>query len=356
MNRSFLGVAAAAVISVLASGCVIVGGNSGARGDITVLWSFNGQGCVFVPQVQSVRVIIPGAALANNGIYPCMSDNVAGITLQNFRGGLYTVTVEGLDSAGRVIYQGSAPVRVNGDVAVSINLTALQSATGSALISWTFPNNLACAQVGDVASGRAVSRIQVSVDGSAATPVDCARGNATAANPAAAITIDNLTGGAHTVDLIAQDNQGFSYLRATHTVTVNPGGSVAGTFQMQWIVGSLPLRWSFLNAGIAITCQQANVQSVFVNFRNQTTQRYVFIDAAGNPTAGQQVNCVSANQLQGTFFPFFEVGNFEVYLQAPVGGSTYVYQSGRSGTVPVLQVQAGVFAQSEAMGQEIVLQ
>lgn len=359
MNRSLLSLATAAVISMLASACIIVPGGGGGRlaGDITVVWSFNGQPCMFVPNIQSVRVVIPGARLENNGVYPCMQNNVAGITLRNFRGGSYNVTVEGLDAGGRVVYQGTSTVIVDGNVSVSVNLTPIQGATGSAMISWVFPNNLACAQIGDVAGNRPVSRMSVSIDGATPQSVDCARGNATAANPSAAIIIDNLTGGAaHTIDLLAQDSTGFSYLRATNTVTVNPGGSVAGTFQMQWIVGSLPIRWSFLNQGVTITCQQAQVTSVFVNFRNQTTQRYVFVDGAGNPTAGQQVPCTSPNNIQGTFFPYFEAGNFEVYLQAPITGNAYTYQSGRTGGVPVLQVMPGVFAQSEAMGQQVVLQ
>ncbi|MBL8920897.1 MAG: hypothetical protein JNJ54_18685 [Myxococcaceae bacterium] len=359
MTRSLHSLAAVVLVSVLSSGCIIVGGGGGSNraGDITVLWSFNGQPCMFVPQVQTVRVSIPGARLENNGLYPCIQNNVAGITLYNFRGGRYDVTVEGLDATGRVIYAGSSSLVVNGDVSVSVTLQPTANATGSALISWVFPNNLACNQVGDVAGGRTVSRVLVSIDSATAQPIDCVRGNQTAASPQAAITIDNLTGGAaHTIDLIAQDSTGFSYLRATHSVTVTPGGSVAHTFQMQWIVGSLPIRWTFLNQGVTLTCTQANVPSVFVNFRNQQTQRYVFADAQGNPTAGQQVPCTSPNNLQGTFFPYFEAGNYEVYLQAPIMGNSYTYQSGRTGGVPVLQVQAGVFAQSEAMGQQVVLQ
>jgi hypothetical protein len=350
MNRSILSVAAAALISLMASGCIIVAGNN-RSGDITLLWSFNGQTCMFVPQIQSVRVIIPGAQLQNNGVFPCMTNNVAGITLRNFRGGTYQVTVEGLDSAGRVIYQGSSSVLVNGNVSASVNLTPIQGATGTALISWVFPGNLACAQIGDVGGG--LSRMLISIDNATATPFDCARGNATAANPSAAVTIDNLTGGvAHTIDLLAQDSSGFNYLRATNSVTINTGGSIAGQFQMQWIVGSLPMRWSFLNNGVTITCAQAQVTSVFVNAKNTQTQRYVFVDGSGNPTAGQQVPCVSANNLQGTFFPYFEAGTYEISLQAPVSGNAYIYRA----TAPAIQVQAGVFAQSEAMGQQLVLQ
>ncbi|MER2561956.1 MAG: hypothetical protein ABTQ32_14610 [Myxococcaceae bacterium] len=352
MNRSFLSVATAAVISLLASGCIIVGNNRLA-GDITVVWSFNGQTCLFVPQVQSVRVTIPGAQLQNNGIYPCMSNNVAGITLLNFRGGTYNITVEGLDSAGRVVYRGTTSAVVDGNVSVSVNLLPQQGATGSAIISWVFPNNLACGQVGDVAGGRPVSRMSVSIDNATPSIVDCTRGNPTAANPSAAITIDNLTG-SHVIDVIAMDSANFPYLRATNTITAMVGGAAANTLQLQWVVGSLPLRWSFLNQGVTITCQQAQVTQVYVNFRNQQTQQLVFSDNNG---AGPAIPCVSTNNIQGTFWPYFAAGNYDVFVQAPITGGAYTYKTQQTApNIPVLQVQAGVFAQSEAMGQQLVLQ
>jgi hypothetical protein len=358
MNRTFLNIVAAACISMLTSGCIIVGGGSGqGRGDINLLWTFNGQTCMFVPQVQSVRVTIPGAQLQNNGIYPCMTANVAGINLRNFRGGSYEVTVDGLDSANRVIYSATVTVVVNGNVTASVNLIPTQAATGEVLASWTFPGNAPCAQVGDVATGRVVSRILVSVDGSQPSVVDCMRGNATAANPGAMVTVENLSPGPHVFDLIGQDSVGFSYVRATNTVTVTGGGAVAAQFQLNWTVGSLPLRWSLVNGSTTISCAQANVPFVFVNLRNQQTQRYVFADAQGNPTAGQQLPCLNTTiNLQGAVFSFLEAANYEVYIQAPVMGSTAAYQSGRTGTIPVLQVQAGVFAQLPTMGQQIVLQ
>lgn len=354
MIRSFTSVVTVAVIALLTSGCII--GTGRTSGDITVVWSFNGQSCMFVPQVQSVRVTIPGATLQNNGIYPCMTNGVSGITLLNFRGGSYDVTVEGLDTAGRTLFAATSRVVVNGDVAASFSLLPTQAASGTALVSWVFPGNLACSQIGDVASGRAVSRVLISVDGQASNPVDCAQGNATNANPSAAVTISNLSGaGQHQIDLLAQDSSGFTYLGVRGTLNVNLGGATSNQFQLQWMVGSLPLRWTFLNQGVTYTCQMAGVQSVYLNFRNQQTGRYTYADASGNPTAGQEVPCVSSNQAQGTFFPYFEAGNYEVYAQAPVQGTSGAYSSSRT-TVPVLQVQAGVFAQSEAMGQQLVLQ
>ncbi|MCU0700292.1 MAG: hypothetical protein MUC96_27605 [Myxococcaceae bacterium] len=356
-HKSLFSVAAALTMVLAGSGCII-GGNQGFSGNITVLWSFNGQNCVFVPQVTSVRVIIPGAVLENNGVYPCLVNNTAGITLLNFRGGPYTVTVEGLDVAGRVIYQGTQQFQVNGDVTVAVNLIPTTGATGGALISWVLPQNLRCNQIGDAATNRTATTAFISIDNGQPQQVACSQGNQ-AENPAAAVTIANLTGGVtHTVDIQIADQTGFVYLRAVNSLVVNPGGSVAATFQPQWVVGSLPIQWTFFNQGLQITCAQAFVDFVFVNFRNQQTQTWVFADAAGNPTAGQQVPCLSPNNLQGTFFPYLQVGNYEVSLQAPVraGVGNYTYQSGRSGQIPVVQVQPGVFAQSEQMGQVVPLQ
>jgi hypothetical protein len=321
-----------------------------------VLWSFNGQPCVFVPNVASVRVIIPGATLQNGGLYPCMTNNVSGITLLNFRSDSYTVTVEGLDSFGRVIYSGTSQAFVNGDVTVSINLTPLGNATGTALVSWVFPQNLSCAQAGDPASGRFISRMFVSIDGQAPQTVDCNQGNATAANPAAALTIQNLGGANHTIDIQAADSTNFVFFRGTGSLSVIAGGSVSAQFALSWVVGSLPLRWTFSNNNVQIGCQQAQVDRVFLNFRNQQTGQFVYVDAQGQATPGAEVPCVSRNNIEGTFFPFFTAGNYDVFVQAPVRNNAYTYASSPAGTQPpVLQVQAGVFAQSEAMGQVVIL-
>jgi hypothetical protein len=356
-HKSFLSLAAAVAFALFGSGCII-GGNQGFSGNITVLWSFNGQNCVFVPQVTSVRVIIPGAALQNNGIFPCLVNNTAGITLFDFRPGPYTVTVEGLDGAGRVIYQGTQQFQVNGDVTVAVNLIPTAGAGGSALITWVLPQNLRCNQVGDAATNRTATTAFISIDNGQPQPVPCSQGNQ-AENPAAAVTIGPLTGGVtHTIDIQIADQTNFVYLRAVNSLTVIPGGSVAATFQPQWVVGSLPIQWTFFNQGLQIACSQAFVDFVFVNFRNQQTQQWVFVDQAGAPIAGQQVPCVSPNNLQGTFFPYLTAATYEVHLQAPVraGVGNYTYQSGRSGQIPTVQVQPGVFAQSEQMGQVVPLQ
>lgn len=357
MNRTFSSV----VVAMLASGCIIVGnGNNLAPGDINVLWSFNGQSCALVPQVSSVRVSIPGAVLENSGVFACINRTVdgspvSGIRLRDFRGGQYAVTVEGLDNLGRVIFTGTQTVTVNGTVTVTVNTTPTGQASGQAFVSWVFPNNLGCAQVGD--PQRPVTRVLVSIDNQPATTFPCAQGNPASGNPGAAITIANLSAGTHQIDLIAQDDAGFTYLRAINTLNLNMGGGAANQFQLQWVVGSLPLRWTIVNNGLTQTCQQAGVPQVFINMRNQATGRYTYADAQGNATAGVAVPCVNATSgQQGIVFTFFEAGNHELYIQAPVPNTNGAYVSNRTGQAPVVQVQAGVFAQSEVNGQQIVLQ
>jgi len=353
VHRPVVAVAFAMAISLLSSGCVIVAGN-GRAGDITFLWSFNGQSCMFVPQVQSVRVTIPGATLQNNGVYPCFTQGVAGITLLNFRGGTYTYTVEGLDAAGRQLYLATGQLVVNGSVTESVNLVPQQGAPSSALISWLLPQNLRCNQLGDVANNRTATKVLLSVDGQAVQEVDCNAGNLSG-NPSASVQLNNLIGGVHQIDLRAADATNFVYARATNQFTTTVGGAVSVQFQLNWVVGSLPLQWQFFQ-GVVISCAQAQVANVFINFRNQQTNAWVYADQSGAPTSGAQLPCVNAGGRQGVVFPFLDAGNYEVSVQGPVTGNAYVYNTNRSTTVPVVQVQAGVFAQSETMGQTVQLQ
>ncbi len=353
-HRSLVAVACVMAFSFLSSSCVIVAG-TGRAGDITFLWSFNGQSCAFVPQVQTVRVTIPGATLQNNGLYPCFTEGVAGITLLNFRGGTYSYTVEGLDASGRQLYLATGQLFVNGNVTENVNLVPQQGAPSSALISWLLPQNLRCNQLGDVANNRTATKVLLSVDGQAVQEVDCNAGNLSG-NPSASVQLNNLIGGVHQIDLRAADSTNYVYARATNQFTTTVGGAVSAQFQLNWVVGSLPLQWVFFNQGVLISCAQAQVVNVSINFKNQQTNAWVYANQDGSPQSGAQVPCMNASGRQGVVFPFLDAGNYEVFVQGPVTGNPFIYNSSRGSTIPVLQVQAGVFAQSETMGQTVQLQ
>ncbi|MDP3504060.1 MAG: hypothetical protein Q8S33_27225 [Myxococcales bacterium] len=323
------------------------GGTSQPRGHLTLLWTFNGQGCASVPQVTNMRVTIPGLTLENNGVYPCTSAGTDGITLLNFVLGTYAVTVEGLDASGQVLFAATRQVVVNADVSLAIDLPA-----GSVRLSWSFPQAARCSQTGDAVSGRPVSRVRVTLDSQTPREFPCLDGS-TADTPNAAVQLLMMPG-AHTLQLRALDTSGFEFYAAATGFTATTSTTNLPV-ALQWTVGSLPLRWAFLNQGATISCAQAQVSSVFVNFRDTQTQRYIYVDANGAPTAGASVPCVSANAIQGTLFPFIPAANYEVFLQAPVAGNAYPYRTSQA-TTPVLQVSAGVFAQSEAMGQMLIMQ
>ena len=112
------------------SGCVV---RNYAPGDITFTWSFNGQGCAMVPQVNSVRITIPGQPLQNDGVYPCTNSRGGdSIELVNFRAGTYSYTVRGWSAQGEELYAVSGSITVNGDVAndVSLRSVTCQSSSG----------------------------------------------------------------------------------------------------------------------------------------------------------------------------------------------------------------------------------
>lgn len=327
------------------------GGTSLQRGNMTLLWSFNGQRCALVPQVANVRVTIPGQTLQNNGVYPCTTSGIDGIALLNFAVGSYTVTVEGLDSTGRVLFGATRTVQVLGDVSVALDLLP-PNGSASVRLSWAFPMAARCAQTGDVSSGRPVSRVRVTLDSQTPQEFPCLDGSM--ADTASAAVVVAVMPGAHTVVLRAVDSTGFEFYAASSTFTATMS-TMNRPVGLQWTVGSLPVRWAFLNQGTTITCAQAQVANVFVNFRNQQTQRFVYVDANGAATAGAVVPCTSANSIQGTLFPFFSAGTYDVFLQAPITGNAYTYQTSQT-TPPALQVSAGVFAQSESMGQLLTMQ
>lgn len=327
------------------------GGTSQQGGNISLQWTFNGQGCAALPQVAGVLVTIPGRPLQNNGVFPCTTAGVDGIVLTNFAAGSYAVTVEGFDSSARVLFAATRTEQVLGNVSVALDLQP-PGTSGSLRLSWAFPQAARCAQTGDVGSARPVSRVRVTLDSQTPQEFPCLDGS-TADNPSAAAVLP-LMPGAHTIQLRAFDATGFEFYAASTNFTARTTTTTLPV-ALQWTVGSLPLRWAFVNQGTTITCAQAQVTNVFMNFRDLQTQRFVYVDANGTPTAGVSVPCTSANAIQGTWFPFFSAATYEVFLQAPIADNSYTYRTSQT-TPPALQVSAGVFAQSEAMGQLLTMQ
>ena len=131
-----------------------------------------------------------------------------------------------------------------------------------------------------------------------------------------------------------------------------------------WIVvrvsGSNSICCAFLRAADTMTAASiaqsaptiANASDRGIASSSNQARANESIDRASSAAIAEPANQPAA----GAFWPFFSAGNYEVFVQAPITGGAYTYKSPQTGTIPVLQVQAGVFAQSAAMGQQLVLQ
>jgi hypothetical protein len=293
----------------LLSGCVITAGGR-APGNATFSLTFAGQTCP--ADVASVRLTIPGEALPNGGSFPC----AATLVVDDLLPGPYDFTVDGLDVGGTVLYTASGHFNVNGDVGISVDLTP----TGApAFLQWTFPangsvSNPTCSQAGIV-------NVMVSIDGTAAVSVPCEQGQSTAGYETGL-----LTPGGHTVTFSAVDANGFEYYGGNSTVTAS---SMPQVFDLAWTVGTTALRWTLADTGATVTCGQAGVTQVYVNFKDGNGT-FVY------PGSGTAVDCTQGPV--GTSF-YLRPGSYTAYVQGTgTGGDLYTSQP-----FPVT-VSAGVFA------------
>lgn len=322
-NTRFLSFAAAAMLMMSASGCICVtGGGGGSRGNVTFTWTFSGRQCFEVPDVTTVAIQIPGQTLQNNGRYPCTSNGTAGITLLDFRAGTYNYTIQGLNTAGTVIYSAQGNFTINGNVSEAVDLTPTGNAKGSIFVTWTFPagTTVTCANL---------AAVQISIDGAMpGTEVQC-----TAGTTSPGVEIQNLAPGQHSIDLAARDQAGFFYYRKQSSFVVIAGGSTSQQYQLDWAVGSLALKWSFSNGVTQLNCAQAGVSQLRIDIRDsQGTDIY--------GANGVTVPCL-ANGLQGTRFPYLYAGNYTVFLQG-AGTAGAIYKSNFT-TPPQRTVTAGQF-------------
>ncbi|MFZ5439635.1 MAG: hypothetical protein ACOZQL_06485 [Myxococcota bacterium] len=315
-------IALAAVMS--ASGCICVTGPSGSSGDITFTWSLNGRTCAQSQEISQVVVRIPGQTLQNNGVYACTTQNTDGIKLLDFRPGTYNYTIEAQNTAGTAIFAASGKVTVNGDVAEHVTLLPTSNATGTAYFAWTFP-------VGTPVDCRYIAAVDMTIDGT--TPITSAC-SAALYNPNATTLqgiFANLSPGPHEILFDARDQTGLYFYRKVINITINAAETQQHIVTLDWLVGTVALRWTFSNGITQLNCAQAGVSTVGVTFRN----------ANGDIT--QQVDCqlVTTSGTFDGYTPYIYGGTYQVFLAA-YGTGNVIYRSS-STAPPTVTAQAGVF-------------
>jgi hypothetical protein len=126
-----------AVLSVAACG-------DPRRGDVQVLWTFNGQNCQQAG-VNVIQIDVANEVLSPNR-YFCIDPNDAslmrtGADLGPFLFGTYDLTLTGFDADGTIVFQASQSFIVRGDVSVNVDLQRVGSTVASADLSWDALNS-----------------------------------------------------------------------------------------------------------------------------------------------------------------------------------------------------------------------
>ena len=311
-----------AVLAMLTmTGCILNGGSGSWSfststrssvqydGDVTFTWSFAGFQCSDVPAIRSVVIAIPGQTLAAGGAFNCLNNGYPGIVLKNFAAGRYDYTIEARGLSNEVLYASSGTFVINGNVRETVDLTPANGPSSYAYLSWTFPQNAnaanpTCAQAG-------VQTMTMRIDQGANIDVACREGEVTGAG---AVT-PYLAAGTHTVELTATDATGYRWYVGGGTFVTRTGQPTASTFGMTWSVGGAAIRWQLTTGTYVVSCAQAGVTSVAVNFRDSTGQ--LVYGASGDVQA-----CSSA----GVLYNALQAGSYDVIIKA-YGASGAVFSS-----------------------------
>jgi hypothetical protein len=330
MNARLL--AAFLCLATLGTGCIIIdndGGNTqtGSPGNVTFVWTFGaGYQCDDVPEVKSVKIVIPGESLDNNGFYACNTLGTDGITLRNFRAGIYNYTIDALDSRGAVLYKTTGSFRVNGNVMVTADLTP--NGKPYAYLSWSFPANSASSNPTCLQAN--VNRVTVSVDNGPAADLDCTAGMVNGGVPSSFLEPGN-----HTITLVAYgrdkyNRDGMPLYSAQGTMTLPRSGSISVSYRF-FEGGGMSLKWLLWDgyANKYKNCTEAGLTGIRINLLDMATNNPVF------GTAGDPHGCADAPVVYNLLKP----GQYKVFIRGLVD-QTITYTNEYDSTPTILTVAA----------------
>lgn len=329
----------------LTQGCIIIGDGGPDPvpvdlPDVTFSWYFGGKTCLETPEVETVRIRIPGETLKNNGEYPCRQESFDGITLLDFYDGSYPYTVEAFDQYNELLFSTSGTfVITDGNVIEQVDLIPVGSAPTFAYLSWTLPAssqhaNPNCEQAG-------VTHVDVLFDGEQWVRYACADGLGTRA-----VRSPYLDAGEHTVYFRAtyvnsQTSEDRGYYFKSGALFTEVGRPASNLFNLAWY-GGAKLTWEVWDeAGQKSTCAAELLSTVYVNFK-RANGSFVY---AGS---GDARPCTEAV----TYYDELEPGTYEVYISARASDGV-LYNN--NSTVPEFTVVAGVFGEASTVPLKLFL-
>jgi hypothetical protein len=292
------------IVALAVSSCMCTPTN-----DIQFQWTFLGQKCSQVPLVQNVKVEISNAERGLSRTFPCSTNSGSstgpdGATYFNVPSGTYNYKLTGLSATNEVLHVGTGMfVVTTGDISVNQDLTPVGT-----LVTWTLPANT-------TVTCQFIHGVRVEIDGKSADAKDfkCEDGT-----NSPGILLTGLAPGNHTIDLAAHDATGLFYYRKTSTFQFTAGQTTFQQYALEWIVGSLPLKWSFSVGGATKTCAEVGVSQIQIFVRNPDgTEVY--------PNPGLLKGCLN-DGIQGVRINYILANNYTVVIQG-VGTNNVLYRS-----------------------------
>ncbi|NMO19220.1 hypothetical protein HPC49_16945 [Pyxidicoccus fallax] len=312
-------------LAAVAPGCVVHDHDDddiGYAGDVTFRWTFEGFRCDEDRDIAGVNIHIPGERLEKNGEYPCSPNGFDGIVLHDFAPGVYNFTIDGVSWDGDILYTASGTFRVDGDVTVDVDMVTTAPPASFAKVSWLFPpNNVSqspnCTQAGVVA-------VDVRVDEGDWERIDCARGYGSNR-----IESPPLAPGEHTLEFVAVDRDGNPWYYYSDVIITEIGVTTNHTASM-WAIGGASIRWDIFVGSTRLSCADARISEVRINFIDVFTGELVY------GLAGDAHGCNDAPVV----YEFLRPGRYEVAMQARSSDGNY---STPQAERPVIEVKAHQF-------------
>ncbi|AFE06830.1 hypothetical protein COCOR_06245 [Corallococcus coralloides DSM 2259] len=311
------------------SGCVVESNHPRYPGDVRMSWSFDGATCGQMRNIDGVDIYIDGEILEGDGKYPCSANGFDGIILHDFAPGTYSFTAQAVDYDGVAVYSYRGTFSVDGNVAVPINFnTGNTGATSYAYVNWLFPTEAgtsypSCGQAG-------VAYVDARVDDGPWGRFNCNQGS-----QGRYVETPEIAPGQHYLEVVAIDSleRPLYYYGGAFT---SQAGIPASITANTWAIGGAAVGWKIYEGAVRLSCGEAGVSEVGINFQDMHTLEWVYGEA------GQWFSCNESPAV----FEFLRPGEYYVSLQANgTGGRRYI--SPRGADMLRLRVYAHSFPPAE---------
>lgn len=311
-------------LSAGATGCIIEDNSPRYPGDVRMTWSFDGASCSQMRDIQGVDISIGGEILENDGRYPCQANGFDGIVLHDFAPGTYAFDAVAVDynNAARFTYHGSFTVDGNISVPISFASGGPQQGKTFAYVNWLFPTEAGsgyptCQQAG-------VAYVDARVDDGSWARFDCYQGS-----EGRSVSTPELAPGQHYLEVVAMDvrERPLYYYGGGFTAQNGVPASVTAN---TYVIGGAAVGWQLYEGSVKLSCSQAGVSEVGINFRDERTGEWVY------GSEGQWFGCNESPAI----FEFLRPGDYFVSFRA-AGTGNRAYES-RS-DLPRIRVNAHDF-------------